>query len=1728
MPFIEDKESRANASTTITMPASMREQEPGNYKQPPPIPGQMERPSSPILTPSARAVGAVEATPNEKLPAYEVFSSQDAVSIQYQMLDEKALDIASLDIPEAEKNIMLEHLQDQRDYLDLEQDKAWSTQSWTKLMESFERRADEIQAMDMPEEQKEQMLSSLSSERSKAVRAHEEGNPVVPSWIEPDLIIAGPLASTRIAAKTFSALTRGVITGPGSLGKAAFTKALAASIPTEVVVGQSLDNLEAELDTFETPWYVKAGIMLPLAMGAGAIVQTKLENSVDAIGEAFSKAGVHMTRDQLHTTVKTARNRIKQEVKLATTLPKIKKQKRPDRLAAVKKADKKVRPKVVFKKKDPMFSDIATKQESENLSFATLEDVKALNDDTRIFPVDFREAEDVGEFFVGGPSSRDMIKALKEKGYAGITDGVENRKFYTATEEVLEELSEEQRIDKLAGTLHTAALKNAKNAAGENSVTGMSSGLYAGTVWDEDQERIVGFDVRKALLGFGAGYLGYRAVNRLYTSPGRGAIMAGAKAKKAGKDVAEAIGQAGIRLKEAKKLEAAGKNERSIFFATNMTKTKTGEWAYYTKDDLDAVNLKDMESFKIYRLGEVWDEPGLREAYPEIVEETKVVWQPGSGLGTNGTYNPVTNKITLYADKASLKELMFHERQHAVSHVEGLPRGGSTETVDELLGWYQGWRSRIANGEAIETLEEAQIYQQVEDMIDTLPHMKVAVYEKMLTDYLDIKKQIKIQEANPQTGTNAKDLYKDLKSSIDTVKEGTSEYGKTSGVPMWETLDKFIKLRLNLEKGSMSVSELENLSALRSAHPQVMKFVMDKLNSFFITGGGEALEDAYKRRDKLYSSLLTTRRYMAFDLYKNIDGEVMANTRNIFEAGDFAARMDEWVSGDEVLDIFNKIQGYETKTFVSQTSMSSSKSTGQGDMLKNELATEMAENGIRPGFMKRWENSGNKLIESIQHWVDSKVYGTQLREAMGISLPTEYRALLKDYDRQTNRILDHTLSLAKELDDLAPTQKEQKRLMQLLRGGVSADPEVTKAARRVNEIFKELRIASQEAGLRNYDVYDTLTKAERRDLRNIIKFSDNQDQVIAAQKVLQEHYKVGTAYEYVPTFFRTKEGITGNERKELTKHLKKLKAWTQANTGRVDEDILSQNKAEIAEIEELLKIGSGSPYNPERKQITGTYRDVLLPSEAKEALFKVDNTINSASFSAARGIAEQAIDLHRQSFLKAVSENPHWSMPKEIDPEMAPPHFRQLKGSRYGELNGMYVDKEIAKDIDDVGEVTNEFIRNWDKVMGLWKLGKAVYNPATHIANTISNTFLAHLGGVSPGDTKTYTQAAQAIRSRSSNKWFREAEEWGLMNNTFSAAELSQFRKALGSFRQHPEEINTAEKAKKFFGKWFNTPAVLYEKNEQFFKMAVFIKARKQGASIDQAATKAEEYLFNYRDVPPIVRHYKRWASPFFTFTYKWTGLVAKEVIRHPHKLALWGGTYAAWMKYAEHSTGAQEGQISKERQNMPGFGALHMPLPWRDRDGNMQYWDISRFTPLGVFDDKWGQTEIPVGAYAPTNNPFINVLYKVAMNKDSFTGQEIYNRDIDAFNTMLGKIGHMAWKEFTPSLTPGNYGFETLMDGVNALQRDIIDYTGQEVTFQDKAMQAILGVKVTSATEDAMNRTVRSEIMRIDQGIGRSISQLKRELNRGEITEEHFEEATRKYLQQRAVLKEAIQERIE
>jgi len=788
----------------------------------------------------------------------------------------------------------------------------------------------------------------------------------------------------------------------------------------------------------------------------------------------------------------------------------------------------------------------------------------------------------------------------------------------------------------------------------------------------------------------------------------------------------------------------------------------------------------------------------------------------------------------------------------------------------------------------------------------------------------------------------------------------------------------------------------------------------------------------------------------------------------------------------------------------------------------------LASKKVKSNFFTKWEDLMNtQVIQPLTHWADLKITNQTARTLLGIDMPKEFRALSDKYMRESNILLKDINNLAVEIYKRAPTEAEQAKVVELLHGKTTTkDPILASKVQEVHNLWEKMHAKNIELGIKSKTLYDKLTESDMKHLKKLIDTSTDPEVVDKARQIYQQQLNSGP-YDYIPVFLKSREGIVGRQKKELKKLLAKYQVIVHQAKDIYPED-LEFAKEKIAMIEDLLKVGSAGTINAERKLLSLSDKGIhiSMDPELSHYLGKVDeDVILSGSYTVARGFGEEALNVSRFKFLNAIKENPNWVLDPKTDPEMVPAHFRKASGKSWGPLQGYYVDRKIADNITDIKEHVNGFLRGYDKVIGWWKYGKAVLNPATHVGNFTANSMLAYFAGVNPWDVDVYRSAFQALKMGPVNKWYALAKPTGMLNDTFAAAELSQFKKDLTKFREMPSTITTGQKVKDFIEYSLTKPSQAYEKSEQLFKMAVFIKFVKKGWSPEAAAARAEEYLFNYRDIPPIVRHYKRFASPFFTFYYKASGLAPKVILRHPEKVAALAATYAGWQYIAEKKTGVTDAQIKAAKTLSPSVDSFSLLLPKTSIEGDPIFWDVGRLVPFGQYGDTWGQTGLPIGGLAPTANPFINIFYAIATNRDMFTGSDLVSPELDSLQERAQKWFSYTWKNMLPSLVPGGYGFDRIAKGVKAINADMRDYTGQRVTLTDSLMRTILGIKTTIVTKEAVNAAYKGTLGKMTIDVGRRIHKVKMMYKRHEIDSHEMNAAIGKLRQQKKLYKAMLRD---
>lgn len=148
------------------------------------------------------------------------------------------------------------------------------------------------------------------------------------------------------------------------------------------------------------------------------------------------------------------------------------------------------------------------------------------------------------------------------------------------------------------------------------------------------------------------------------------------------------IDEANYRLDNlaiAEEMERQGDDPRRIKLATGWERHgKDGKWRY----ELDDSIYKTIESFdlgdttKTYTLSDILlGAEDLFNSYPVLMDIN--IEQRSLSSSERGSYNPVTNTITINSDLSSSDKrlTLLHEVQHAIQEIEGWTRGTSTDAV---------------------------------------------------------------------------------------------------------------------------------------------------------------------------------------------------------------------------------------------------------------------------------------------------------------------------------------------------------------------------------------------------------------------------------------------------------------------------------------------------------------------------------------------------------------------------------------------------------------------------------------------------------------------------------------------------------------------------------------------------------------------------------------------------------------------------------------------------------------------------------------------------------------------------------------------------------------------------------------------------------------------------------------------------------------------------------------
>lgn len=143
------------------------------------------------------------------------------------------------------------------------------------------------------------------------------------------------------------------------------------------------------------------------------------------------------------------------------------------------------------------------------------------------------------------------------------------------------------------------------------------------------------------------------------------------------------------RLQKAESMEREAASSEEIWKETGWMRGPDHKWRFEIPDNLDKIDFP--KNGEAHTLGEIYDNPALYEAYPELAQKTVRMEDTKSGKDkrTRGAYGYVAEDGSIVIDSSlpagEAKTALVHEIQHSIQAIEGFSRGGNKEMAKKYI-----------------------------------------------------------------------------------------------------------------------------------------------------------------------------------------------------------------------------------------------------------------------------------------------------------------------------------------------------------------------------------------------------------------------------------------------------------------------------------------------------------------------------------------------------------------------------------------------------------------------------------------------------------------------------------------------------------------------------------------------------------------------------------------------------------------------------------------------------------------------------------------------------------------------------------------------------------------------------------------------------------------------------------------------------------------------------------
>ena len=295
-----------------------------------------------------------------------------------------------------------------------------------------------------------------------------------------------------------------------------------------------------------------------------------------------------------------------------------------------------------------------------------------------------------------------------------------------------------------------------------------------------------------------------------------------------------------------------------------------------------------------------------------------------------------------------------------------------------------------------------------------------------------------------------------------------------------------------------------------------------------------------------------------------------------------------------------------------------------------------------------------------------------------------------------------------------------------------------------------------------------------------------------------------------------------------------------------------------------------------------------------------------------------------------------------------------------------------------------------------------------------------------------------------------------------------------------------------------------YQAEDEFFRLAVFLKAIRYGHSDRKAGSMARHSFLDYGINAPWIQALRHTGLPFISFFYRAFPMLLQTIKNKPWKVTKLMAFWSLLSALGYAMTGDDD--EDRERKRMPeekagrvwGLVPKMIRMPW-SYDGQPVFLDIRRWVPVGdIADFELGSGWVPPPLVP--SGPLVTLAEVMPfINKSIFTQKEIY-KDTDTFGESSTKVMDHLFKSIMPNVpVPNPIGWMVADEtgqmqtyAWSGIEKAITRKENQigEVRSVPQALLNTVGVKVGTYPANNMLAAVQAGLKRnmesIDQDIAR------------------------------------------